>query len=200
MTVHPILSRFLPLLVATVAWNACIYWLPADPYVVALYLLGCAVGGYYTDRALARALAKPPILILDTVGGQRYLTRWDLIRTRTWRVYVHLLSAPDADRHLHNHPSWWRCVVLSGGYEQDVKRLVLGATGMPTYNFLGRLWTESKPERRVVRWVNTFDRLDYHRIVSVKPNTWTLCFSGAREASWGFLVDGSHVDHTEYLS
>jgi hypothetical protein len=40
---------------------------------------------------------------------------------------------------------------------------------------------------------------DYHRIAEVRPNTWTLFFTGKKIGSWGFLTEQGHVDHERYL-
>lgn len=39
----------------------------------------------------------------------------------------------------------------------------------------------------------------YHRIVSVKPGTWTLFLAGKRSRDWGFLVNGVHIPWRAYL-
>lgn len=128
-----------------------------------------------------------------------YLRRWILFRTvprvlakrlPMWlrrlvdhRVFLHIMSGPDPDRALHNHP--WRAfaVVLWGGYTQHRK---------------GR---DSGYRKRVerIRWFNALRWDDYHKIVSVIPGTITLMVGGPREREWSFLVDGKDIVWTEYL-
>lgn len=196
MRVHPFLSLFVPA-VALHVLSIALAWvsMSALPFQITVFLITVCATFAYTYAFESPDWA--PIKVLTTADGQTYLTRWNLITTPNWRVYLHRLSAPDADRDLHNHPSWWRCFVLRGGYTQCVERLVV-RDGFPQRDYFGRLWTDPQPHRARVRWWNTLDTYDYHRIVSVKPNTWTICFSGTRERSWGFLVDGRHVDHEEY--
>jgi hypothetical protein len=122
--------------------------------------------------------------------GEKYLTRYVLIRTRWFALYLHRLHAPDPDRDLHNHP--WRAtsLILWGGYTELVThtrapdpetRLTL-AERMHLTGDLNRIRTSA-----------------YHRIVKVEPNTWTLVFAGRRFRRWGFLENGVHVDSDEYL-
>lgn len=140
-----------------------------------------------------------PTLQLLTLTGASYLTRWNLVSTPWFRVYVHRIDGPDPDRAPHNHPTDWCCFVLWGGYTHV--RVVVPATPMRTYT--GTLWGYPLPTERI-RWWNYMTTDIYHRITDVKPYTWTLCFSGPRkDTAWGFLVREGvagfrHVDHKEY--
>lgn len=112
-----------------------------------------------------------PILGRD---GSPYLTRVVGPRVHGRRLIAHQIWRPDADRDPHRHP-WRRAVfrVVSGGYTEE--RLVDG-----------RLVTRVLS----VGDVNVLDADDYHRIVSVSPNTCTVGLVGERCQEWGFWVAG----------
>lgn len=121
--------------------------------------------------------------------GEPYITRWVLLgspaledhdRSAPLSLYVHQIHTADGDRHLHNHPwAWSAGIVLAGAYTD---RRALGG-------------------RRVHRAgdLNLFGPSDYHSVIDVEPNTFTLFAAGREIQDWGFLVDGAHVDHREYF-
>lgn len=125
-----------------------------------------------------------PALILRKSNGARYLTRWHLISTQWLSVYVHRLDGPDPDRHMHNHPWKALVLVLRGSYSQQTIR-----PGGIAYRY-----TEHSPLRP-----NHLGE-HYHKIVSLRPGTITLCICGPRQArGWGFLVNGEHMDWEAYV-
>lgn len=104
-----------------------------------------------------------------------YLRRWVIERSAVRSIYLHEILAPDPGHHMHNHPWEFTSTILSGGYVQ---------TGGVSF-FPGMQ--------------NQLDRHDYHSIVAVMPDTWTLVTTGPRMVQpWGFLVDGEHVPFTEH--
>lgn len=126
--------------------------------------------------------ALDPFVIVN--NGDKYLIRYTVARiVPLFRVFLHNIRRPDLDRNLHNHP--WpnvRCLILWGGYTEV--RLRHGHLSHRSYG----------PGD-----VNVLQSDLYHRIASVKPNTWTLVFAGKRSRSWGFLVGDEHIDWKEYL-
>jgi hypothetical protein len=132
------------------------------------------------------------LVIKDDEGP--YLTRYHLIRTPWFRVFLHRIHRPDKDRDPHNHP-WPRAFafVLRGGYLERITELD-GLVRRTTTNSVGDYDEQAKP------WsTEAFRPGRYHRIVDVLPGTWTLFFAGARSRDWGFLVDTDHVPCREYL-
>lgn len=138
-------------------------------------------------------LDRKKLVIKDAEGP--YITRWHLIRTPWFRVFLHRIHRPDKDRHLHNHP-WPKAfaLVLWGGYCEIVARVYEGVASQTwNWHFAGHTSTDAfKPHA-------------YHRIRIVLPNTWTLFFAGRRlntrkgVSDWGFLVDKYHVQARPYL-
>lgn len=117
-----------------------------------------------------------PGCVLDLINedGSLYLKRIYLTPSR----YLHHPAQADQDRHPHNHPwIWARSRILTGGYLEQ-----------------RRFWLSWRGPGDVVE----LDSTTYHRIAFVKPNTWTLFTHGPRCASWGFAVEGRHVDWRDY--
>ncbi len=100
------------------------------------------------------------------------LTRFFLLNTRWLGVYLHRIDRPDADRECHDHPWSFVSLVLRGGYREE--RLERGATDETVRRRFSLAFR---------RWA------DAHRIVSVRPSTWTLILRGRDSGVWGFWVD-----------
>ena len=131
------------------------------------------------------------LIIKDEITGEPYLTRWHLIKCKPFRVFLHHIHRPDKDRHVHNHP-WPRAFafVLRGGYTEEV--LSWSRRAKRHYHYV---YSHSSGQSSTI----AFRPDNYHRIVSTRPNTWTLFFAGRRSRDWGFLKDGKHVPCREYL-
>lgn len=131
--------------------------------------------------------------IPDPFKRRIYLTRFIIVRTPWLHIYVHRIHFPDPDRHVHNHPWRAQCLILWGGYVEEVVTPAPVRSGLR--NFLDDT-TEFRAHARAD--VNTLADNEYHRIVDVLPGTWSLLLGGRRFRPWGFLVDGEHVDDHEY--
>ena len=112
------------------------------------------------------------------------LIRYRLIQSPHGSLYVHHHLRPDADRDVHDHP-WWFCTfVLRGGYVEEFR---------PKRHKFDLVW------RRAFgySWHNRFHRMSLqsaHKIVYVKPNTWTLLVVSKKKQEWGFWVQGpAHI-------
>lgn len=92
------------------------------------------------------------------------LTRYYLIETRWFAIYLHHLHASDEDRALHDHPwAFWTFLFSRGYYEWT-----------PT----GRYWRRRfSLLRRPALWA--------HRLELLRP-TWTLILRGPYVREWGF--------------
>lgn len=116
--------------------------------------------------------------------GDRYLTKVILFQTRWLTAYLHHFHRQDLDRAPHNHP-WRRAVsvLLSGSYDE------------------ARTDRASWPDMlyRRVRFINFITDADYHLVERLHGDVWTLFFTGPRVQTWGFLVDGEHVDWDQYI-
>jgi hypothetical protein len=129
-------------------------------------------------------------IINDPFTGEPYLKRFVVLRTKWLSIYFHKFDAPDADRHLHNHPwAWSFSLLLSGSYvERRWPR---------HFNLHGREYVGT--EERTVSRFNWITSKVYHRIARLNGGVWTLFVGGPRTQDWGFWVDGKHVPHQEYF-
>jgi len=109
-----------------------------------------------------------------------YMDRFWLFQTPWLCARFHLIKRADAGRHLHDHPFWFRSIILRGSYLEE--RL----DGEINYYHPG--------------YVNSMDPHTWHRIGAIcGSSVLTLVFHGPRlSKSWGFLVDGTRIHHTEY--
>lgn len=118
------------------------------------------------------------------------LTRYFLLQTRWFAVYLHHLHASDEDRALHDHPWSFVTFLLSGGYWEH---------------------TPARPRDRVssklvdvvtCHWHRRFSILwrpaEYkHRLELARP-TWTLVLRFARRRQWGFWTTDGWIDWVSY--
>jgi hypothetical protein len=124
------------------------------------------------------------------LDGKPYITRYYLTCARTCNgpegYYLHHIHAPDADRRLHDHPWHWASSrILRGGYT-ELRRVV---------RFAARRTAEVRGTMRRTQFnAGALSVLyahasyhDYHRIVDIEPNTWTLFRAGPKHGKgWGF--------------
>lgn len=105
-------------------------------------------------------------------GEGVYLTRWRIVQTPWFALYLHRFTAPDPRPTLHDHPWSFVSVILRGGYvERRLNPLTL-----------------TVDEHRRVRRVNVVRPLDAHAIVSLdRTPTWSLLFVGKRRRKWGYM-------------
>lgn len=105
-------------------------------------------------------------------GDGLYLTRWRLIQTPMFGIYLHRFTGPDPRPTLHDHPWKFLSIVLRGGYTE--RRL--------------DQTTLEVDEQHHVRRVNYMPPGGAHAIMSLDRNpTWTLMFVGKRRRTWGYL-------------
>lgn len=133
-----------------------------------------------------------------------YLTRWRILQTPWFGVYLHRIHLPDTDRHLHDHPWTFGSIVLRGGY---IEELPVGAD-----EWIGSSETAAAMVRRpggtfskFVRrgWLSVgFRRAeDLHRIDRLyRTPTWTLVLVGRRRRTWGFQVDRQWIPWRDYIA
>lgn len=108
----------------------------------------------------------------DYDSDGNYLTRWRIVQTPWFALYLHRFDGPDPRPTLHDHPWNFVAVVLRGGYIErrlDPKSMTVD-------------------EAHVVRHVNVKRTHDAHSIMRLlRQPTWTLLFVGRRVRTWGYL-------------
>jgi hypothetical protein len=124
------------------------------------------------NRSANWALFERPIRIPDYDDPSKvYLTRWRLISTPWFAIFVHRLDGPDPRATPHDHPWSFRSFVLRGGYiERRLDPL-----------------TMEIDEARVVRRMNHIHAGEAHSIRRLlRAPTWTIVFVGSRRRTWGY--------------
>jgi len=145
----------------------------------------------------------------DTDGN--YLTRWRIIQTPLFGIYLHRFDGPDPRVTLHDHPWNFTSIVLLGGYvEADTYSLT------PTLPVNYESHEIPEESARVHGSWNTLRRgainkkkaTDLHAIVRLlRVPTWTLMFVGRRSRVWGYVdPDGTwtafdvHPHNAEFMA
>lgn len=137
-------------------------------------------------RWLFRLSGRLPCRLIK-IEGSPYLERYWLGRGMGVTAYLHRFVGRDGDRNLHDHPwRWSLSIVLTGGYLEA--RLRWFDPSLTTG------WNERV--RRIGGWrrLNWIGCGDFHQIVRVDPETWTLFMHGPRVKGWGFLSSGQNLD------
>lgn len=139
-----------------------------------------------------------PLWRLSHPDGSAYLDRYCLWGDDSLEnhgseshCFLHRIYTADGDRDPHNHPWIWSMAqVLRGGYTE--KRV--DALYVPVFHYYG------------IGDVNRLSNHDYHSVVSVEADTWTLFQAGKETQDWGFLTWSpsayrvtEHIPHAEYF-
>lgn len=115
-----------------------------------------------------------------------YLTRYRLITTFWFGVYVHYFHRSDHDRALHDHPWSFISIPLSSGYWEHGDP----GPGLPWSTRIERNWCPMfRPLCRQAEWA--------HRIEIPKP-MWTLVLRGPVVRSWGFWTTRGWIHWRHY--
>lgn len=108
-------------------------------------------------------------------------------------IFLHHIVRSDNDRHLHDHPWAFTTLCLRGGYVET------WASGEQKFAFHKHwfspfqiLRNEAEHAHRVTLFHDAFSRLP-------TVTTWTIVSVSKAHRTWGFWVDGKHVDWRTYL-
>lgn len=115
-------------------------------------------------------------------GWRYWLDKWHALLP--FYIRFHFIQRADDDRNEHDHPWWFRSIILAEWYTEECE------------DEHGKHYRKYGPGD-----VNIKNPGDYHRITSVSPKcVLTLVIHGRRRKdSWGFKVDGKHVPWRKYL-
>lgn len=106
--------------------------------------------------------------------GDPYLTRWRIIDSPLFGIFVHKMHRPDASPILHDHPWSFVSFVLRGGYVEQRRNMELEYQS-------GEKW------RRHIKHFNVKRLRDAHFIQHLdRTPTWTLVFVGRTKRVWGY--------------
>jgi hypothetical protein len=96
--------------------------------------------------------------------GEKF-TRFELLRTPWFKIYFHILTAPNFLPTSHDHPWDFLSIILKGGYWEQVK--------------CGKVhW----------RWPGSilYRPAEFVHNIKTKGTAWSLVFSAPKRRSWGF--------------
>ena len=121
-----------------------------------------------------------------------YLTRWRLVETPWFGVYLHAIRLPDRDPHPHDHPWPFVVVMLKGGYTEEYH------DGLPA-----AVEAVSGGGGRTRRWraghVRFVPTTVFHSITGLDWSpTFTLMLVGRRRHEWGYATPSGWVHHERY--
>ena len=93
-------------------------------------------------------------------------TRYQLLKTRWFNLYLHRVVAPNAHPECHNHPWTFVALLLKGGYRE----------------YLSGRWHIRRPGNVLFR------RAETAHIVVTNPGkpSWSLVLTGPNRRAWGF--------------
>lgn len=119
--------------------------------------------------------AKLPCRLIQR-ENQPYLERYFVGQLFGHTFYLHRFVGTDPDEGCHNHPWNALAICLAGGYTEA------RMTGLCVVNGWQEEYRNISP--------GSFNRIranDFHQIISIKPETWTLFIHGKAQLGWGFL-------------
>lgn len=133
---------------------------------------------------LIRIAKRRPYDIIPAPDGKLYMLRYWLFNPypAAWwcpfSIRLNNILLPDPQDHEHDHPWNARTIILRGGYMEtrgpvDWHCRLTGYTGRLLFG-------------------------QYHKIIDVMPNTWTMFITWRYRGTWGYKVNGVKVPHREY--
>lgn len=124
---------------------------------------------------------KRRLTLRNAATDRPFLDRWGLVWDKVGGFYIHHIAGPDPGLDVHDHPWAFRTFILWGGYSE----LCAEDIRVPEV-VVGRRWA---------RWSwHSMPLTVAHRIISVKPRTWTLVLRGPTRRAWGFYVPAPTSD------
>jgi hypothetical protein len=124
-----------------------------------------------------------------------YMRRW-MVSTPFFSVRLHHILRSDYDRAMHDHPWWFRSLILRGRYRElslsrGVAFTCLGLGADPVAHATSEVFSPGM--------INARNATDPHLLLLEDGATvWTLCITGPARRDWGFFVLGKGwVSHRE---
>lgn len=142
-------------------------------------------------------------MILRKLDGDPYLTRWRIVQTPWFRIFIHRLDASDPGVDLHDHPWAFASFILKGGYDEERIKTKHAVAWAKFAEDNQRMYADHIDRGHVhfrQRFrLNVMRRDECHRIsVLLREPTWTLVFAWGRKTEWGFFLPTGYVPHFDY--
>lgn len=146
-----------------------------------------------------------PLFLLRMVAEPGYKPHLKALAWLPASMRLHHIATRDIDRDKHDHPADFISIVLCGGYCEARPRSVepcftswLEPDGKGGYTeVFGEYQTVTERRPGSIAFRRATDR---HRIVDVKPNTWTLVIWFKKRQWWGFYTVRGKVHWQAYES
>ncbi|QIG76936.1 hypothetical protein EVC30_107 [Rhizobium phage RHph_Y1_11] len=122
-----------------------------------------------------------------------YFRKWVL--DFGWRtIRLHRWYGDDDHRWPHDHPYWFKTMVLWGGYDDVEYDLFEGEEPDQPLLMVKRV-------QHMKRWRFYYRPAEHlHAVRNVKPNTWTLLITGKPSRRWGFQVGHKKIQRDKYFA
>lgn len=137
------------------------------------------------EKWLFEFTANKPCRIIKRGPGMPYLERYFLFKRFGFTCYLHRFVEPDRDEEVHNHPFSALAICLAGWYMEQ--RLSDADFYKVSARKEAAKWRKVKPGSFNFIRAGGLLKGDFHRIVDLRRNTWTLFIHRERVSSWGFL-------------
>lgn len=118
----------------------------------------------------------------EEINGDRcptYLFRWELLRKKSFQVYLHHFVGDDWSRDLHDHPKRFISIGVWGRYVEE------SPTGERLYR---------------APWIRTFPATHIHRLRLINQSpAWTIVIGLKKVRPWGFWHAGQFIPWRKYI-
>jgi len=133
---------------------------------------------------LGKPFGGPQHYKIRPTNDEVFIRRIRLFQTPWCSVFIHEICTENRDVALHDHPWTFWSFMLWGGYSEVV------------HKYPNQPKSKGRTHRR---WsLHKLSLYSTHRIVSVKPHTWTLLVTGKRRQRWGFWLPEGWMDFRQY--
>jgi hypothetical protein len=147
----------------------------------------------FAHRVLTRLFNYRDIVKPENGKDTLYLRRFYIIRKGPFKLFLHNIRRSDSDRHLHDHPWDFDSICLKNGY---IEFYGLGSDGNQATKVRMfspfNLFRNKAEHTHIVQLPCDFFNIQYE-------STWTLVHTKKARRTWGFWVDGKHVEWRTYL-
>jgi hypothetical protein len=115
-------------------------------------------------------------------SGELHFSRFAILESKYFSIYIHNIYQSDKDMHLHNHPWKFLGIILKGKY---------------TEKYINRA-SESFRVKKFL-YITFANRNYFHKIDKLhSPKVVSLFFTFGKHKDWGYLVNNEVIDFNYY--
>ena len=116
--------------------------------------------------------------------GVVHFTRWSIIETRLFNVYIHRITQLDKDKDMHDHPWNFWSIILWGGYVERVSFQSGRFSSVTCRRFLHVAYREKDTPHMIERLLSKV--------------TYSFVVTGVDRDRWGYHTEKGWVDKDTY--